>query len=767
MKYLLFDEAAISAYISDYTLQSIEFMQGKRFVQHLCGNLASEVFQSVAVEYTKDGVLFVGHTGNPSVKGRRVFCIDLEACPILQEAANPSDLLTLVQKTFRLAMKIWNRQPFSMSERYHETKSILFPFPQPDHRRIVIERSNNILRLQKRGIDYPLLAYKYNNENPSHAEDFVEVRWLRKASEDYIAQYPQLQKFLGSDSYSQANRQDVPTQWQQVVTRNHDIRDDFIFWEYERQYESLTDSQKSVVDYTSTSSPLRVEGAAGTGKTISMIMRAYKLLNQYREINQPFHIVFFAHSKSTSARNKELFEFYTNGSDYLSESSDQSIKFITLLEFCRDFANISSTTLIDHDAAEAKNYQLQLIAEVVQNAVASNRIKTFRSLLSPKMQDVFNCEKTNPNVLYSMLQHEFSVQIKGRTNCTIDEYYDIEAIENGLPCTNKRDKELIFSLFMDYQGMLQSVGCFDVDDVTIEALSRLNAPIWRRRRVDEGYDYIIVDEMHLFNINEQSVFHYLTKDISNKDIPICFALDYGQAIGDRGNTHQDYIETSFGNEVVGKKLHTLFRNTPPIADFCVSLAAAGTLMFGQGFSNPYDGVQNGFTGDEEIKSYVPELHLYHNDEEMISQLKQHIGEIMKNLQCKASDIAIVSFDDKFLSDDWVTIMENATKQHFNVLDVTDTRNKDFLSLATPYAINGLEFQAVILLGVDEGRVPQTAGTSDISQHFIRYSAYNLLYLSASRAKYFLRILGSKLNGISTCLEHSIQIGCLKVIDHSV
>ena len=83
--------------------------------------------------------------------------------------------------------------------------------------------------------------------------------------------------------------------------------------------------------------------------------------------------------------------------------------------------------------------------------------------------------------------------------------------------------------------MLQSQGTFDVDDVTIEAISHLNAPFWRRKRQNDGYDYIMVDEMHLFNLNEQSVFHFLSKDISSKEIPICFALDYSQAIGDRGN----------------------------------------------------------------------------------------------------------------------------------------------------------------------------------------------------------------------------------------
>lgn len=43
-----------------------------------------------------------------------------------------------------------------------------------------------------------------------------------------------------------------------------------------------------------------------------------------------------------------------------------------------------------------------------------------------------------------------------------------------------------------------------------------------------------------------------------------------------------------------------------------------------------------------------------------------------------------------------------------------------------------------------------------------HAAYNLLYLTSSRAKYRLLILGSSLNGISSCLEHSIESKYLDV-----
>ena len=125
------------------------------------------------------------------------------------------------------------------------------------------------------------------------------------------------------------------------------------------------------------------------------------------------------------------------------------------------------------------------------------------------------------------------------------------------------------------------------------------------------------------------------------------------------------------------------------------------------------------------------------------------------------DIAIITFDEKWLSEEGVALLEQKTGRRFNVLDKAEEHDPTKITLSSPYSINGLEFQGVILICVDEGRVPQTFGTSDISKHFITYSAYNMLYLAISRARYMVTIMGSKLNGISSCLDHSIDAGYLE------
>ncbi len=686
---------------------------------------------------------------------KKIFCIDLTTCNILSEKNNPSDLLTIIQKILRTALKIWNNQPFSSSERVNKSLSIVFPFALHDRRRVVIARSDLVPRLNKRGIKFPLLAYKYNAEEPTSREDNINTDVLKKAGETYLEIMPNL--ISKAKEHKFEDNQEINHTLCQISSDNLIGRDDFIYWSYEQQYSKLTNSQKRVVDYKDISSPLRIEGAAGTGKTLSLIMRAYKILNDCKKKNKPIKIAFFSHSNSTHKRNLELFSIYENSNKFLDGNAIQSIQFITLLDYCCNFSNISPTLLTDRDALDAKNYELMIIESILTNSENIKKIRTYFPLLSDKMKalfaDVINEKNDNIPVICQMLHHEFGVQIKGRTDCTIDKYLDIPSIKNGLPCSGKKDKELVFTFFNIYQDTLREYGSYDVNDVTLETLSRLNGPIWRRERVTQGFDYIFVDEMHLFNVNEQSTFHYLTKS-SAKEIPMCFALDYNQAIGDYGDKHNDYIEASLIN-VEKQEYNTVFRNSPQIADFCASIAASGTLMFQTDFNNPYSKARSNFTSNEENMCTPPTLIMVNNDDDMINELSDQIDNVNKSLKCKPNEIAIISFDSNLLNNEGIERLNKITGKKFALIN-SRTKEKASYILASPYDINGLEFSAVILLGVDEGRVPQLVKTSDISQHFIKYSAYNLLYLTASRAKYQLILLGAKTRGVSSCLEHSIS-----------
>ena len=138
MKYLLFETSAIEAIINNTSLQSVDFSAGERFVDILYGEQAPDSFESIHIEYApkEEGVLFVGNRHE-----KQFLLIDLCQCKLLEiEKKSKANVILVLQKLFRTAIRIWERQPFTSSERINGTKSIIFPFPYTDHRRIVVER---------------------------------------------------------------------------------------------------------------------------------------------------------------------------------------------------------------------------------------------------------------------------------------------------------------------------------------------------------------------------------------------------------------------------------------------------------------------------------------------------------------------------------------------------------------------------------------------------------------------------------------------------
>ena len=751
MKYILFEQSAIDILIGMSEFQSIEFPMGKALIDYIVSDDADFNNSLVFAEKNDTGIIFSGKSAT-----NNIIVFDLVQSALLEQVTDEASLLLIIQKTLRTAIKIWNRYPFSSSERVNRTKSIVFPFVFSDKRRVVIERSTKCDRLIKRGIDHALLVYNYTDKDP-HKDEEPSNEVLRIAGETYLKIRSNIINSFSSTliESSSSEKPLLYANTEQLLSSG-----DFMYLDYSKRIEKLTTTQRNVVENTNIVSPIRIEGPAGTGKTASMILRAFYILEMMRSKNEPYRIIFLSHSESTNIENKNAFSYISKSEKYLDGTHSQHICFTTLLNYCIDMIKITDSQVIDRDALDAKKMQRVFIEEALDKVLLEKH-KTYRALLSDNLNSLLDEHKTPKGVLLSMLQHEFSVQIKGRTDGTIEEYYKIDSIKNALVLSSKKDKEFIFEIFKEYQNMLSNAAVYDLDDITVAALSMLNAPIWRRERKDQGYDYIFVDEMHLFNINEQYCFHYFTKSPEQKEIPICFALDYSQAIGDRGNIEQDLIEKQFAH-AEENNYNTVFRSSQQITDFCAAISAAGALMFQSDYRNPYTTAVSGFTEREEKMCKPPELYSYDNDVEMINSLKGHIANCQNDFKCKSSDIAIISFEDSLFDNDKLSELEKNMNKKIRLIksrydsSTAIERNENDILLFDPNSVNGLEFKCVILVGVDEGRVPQSIGVSDISENYLKFAAFNQLYLVASRAKYRLILTENKLHGHSSCLKYALE-----------
>lgn len=749
MKYLLFERSAVETIINNIALQSLEFPLSKVFIECIREGKTDLEMERVAYKIDKDGIVFCGKSAT------KIFLLfDLEKCKLLEKATD-AELLVVLQKTFRFAVRFWNRQAFTNCERIFKDKTVIFPFPfsAGSTYRIVLERNPYEKRLNTRGINNSLLAYKYGKEGvASGIEENPDLGIFRKGGEKYISYIQELKLKANKDLDSKNTVNEKTEAVHVFYSQNIVSHAEFKFMNFEKQIGSLTDSQKKIVNCEDVSSPIRIEGPAGTGKTAALVLRAIKLLRDAEEKGKNIRISFFTHSKSTENAVRQLV-FSLAKETWLQTNSNQRLEIMTLQDYCIKYIKIQDTQIIDLDASEAKQYQLLLIQDAYSK-VNGKIFNTFKYLMSDDVISFF--EKEEENKIIIMLQYEFSIRIKGIAEGELERYKKLEPLTNGIPVKTDIDKEFIFRIYTEYQESLEAQSVYDTDDIILEALARLNAPLWRRARVKDGVDYLIVDEMHLFNLNEQHVFHFLTKDADQKKIPICFALDYGQVIGERGSINNNYIEQNLSvGEALCQEFATVFRSSQQIAELCASITASGALMF-DAFVNPYKYCESSFTAKEEELCEVPKLIMYENDEEMKDSLEGHIKALINKFKCSANEIALVFFDEEMLNTHYT---QNVGKYSVNYINgrhgsILDEKNSRIVCTLPEY-VNGLEFKCVILIGVDEGRVPQN-GIYDISSNFLKYSALNKLYLSCSRAQYSVTILGTKSRGESSCLQHSLS-----------
>ena len=120
-------------------------------------------------------------------------------------------------------------------------------------------------------------------------------------------------------------------------------------------------------------------------------------------------MIFFTHSTSTCMRNRELFSFWDKESYFQNNNCEQSIQFITLLDYCCEISKYEKDELIEKDASDAKSYGLMLIENVLEDKSIHNIINTYMPLVSPKMQEIFDKQTTNTQTLCRILQHEFGI----------------------------------------------------------------------------------------------------------------------------------------------------------------------------------------------------------------------------------------------------------------------------------------------------------------------------------------------------------------------
>lgn len=765
MNFIYFDEGACSELTSERVFQSPEFELGRRLIGVVRGTINQALLTHSCVALAAFEGIFVLTPKNVT---QNYIVVDLEeACDLL--LLDDSGLILTLQKTFRFAMKFWGGLKPSPNERIlSHNKAIIFPYPfgMKTELRATIDRNPDEKRRSKRETLKALLLYKFSDNEGGGVTEIPRLTNFRKAcekrSEVYILAGKQINDSAtsgrtGSNSLLVTELRDSNTP--RIVEAG-----------LEGWSKVLTSSQLAFVDSPLTV-PHRIEGPAGTGKTLCLVLKALKTITKAAASGDPHRALFIAHSEPTRRTIENL--LVMNGGEEFMETSlelptkPQSIKVTTLQELCANLLKreISESELVDRDAYESKLVQRLYAIEGVENALR-DEYASHEPFLSGPFKKFLSA--TEHWAIAEMLQHEISVQIKGRADQDLSKYKKLDQLKIGLPVENDGDKTFAYLMYQKYQDELEASAQFDTDDVVLSATSQINTPIWRRRRAREGFNSIFIDETHLFNVNELSVFHRLTK--SELHEPIAYSVDRSQALGDRGWTDLSFEAAFDPTGTLGHtdptRIRSVFRCSPEIVDLAFSVTSSGATLF-TNFHNPLTASVSAFTAEEERKSRKPVYLDFPSDEAMLEAAFERADTLARDMGTQKADVAVIVFGDDLFARAQEFAKANRkpvenVKSRGDLEAVNRAKASGRFVMTAPEFVGGLEFSGVVLVGVDGGRVPPngTGLNFEPSQNFLNYAAHQRLYVAITRARFRVEILGNTARGISDILRSGVASGLI-------
>lgn len=751
---------ATKAIIQSRTLQSADF-ENSSFIIDIANGRNPSVQDNLLPIYcvVKNKGIYILHDQDKFLSERNSVTLDYKTLSF--DEIDDHMKITCIQKALRFCIKYWDNLSYSSSEMIplESTKGIIFPFPTKNGSsyKIVAELApfKNKSNKEKKFRGKHICFYKFDQTAGARRKDECEVGTLKKALDGLFD--VELFKRAHEQKLSQVESKNIGA----IDLGENELLNTTVLLGRDNPFELLSDKQLSFVN-ADWKYPARLHGPAGTGKTICLVLKALKVAKH----DQKLKVLFIVPSSSIKNTVEYFIKVTADSSGQFSNSIISQIKVRTIQQVCMELLgnDISETELLDEDSFEAKQTQLLYIMELVEEI--KKDLNKHKQLISTDLYNLFDTEDSL--ALSELLIHEFGVAIKGRCGSNKDEYIETKEFF-CIPTSHENDKYFLFKIFDNYQSKLDALGQFDPDDVAISAISKLDAPIWKRRRGNEAYDFIAVDELHLLNFNELSIIHYLTK--STNCAPISFAVDATQAIGDiawKNDSVLKYLNIDeYSNSEDKTDLTAVFRCSASITRLASMITSSGTSLF----TNFIDPLAHASGIQYDIQEYQPEYILFNESSSSIHQKAISLAnEAQSTLNCLKHKIVLIYFD-RLLFEEAKEEFNQCNKTVSCLLDRGDisvieaARNKNDYIVAMADYVGGLEFDAVILVGVDKGRLPrEERSVSSASRTFQNYTSHNRMYVAITRATKIVTVLGDSRRGISPMLSNAVNEHAITVID---
>ncbi|MER8479536.1 UvrD-helicase domain-containing protein [Mesorhizobium sp. M1163] len=473
------------------------------------------------------------------------------------------------------------------------------------------------------------------------------------------------------------------------------------------------------------SHPVRIIGPAGSGKTLLMQLIALRYLNEHRANGQPLKVAYIVHNAAMAATVLDRFKAL-GGEEYLT-GTDQELIVTTLGEYGRRRIELDEQMVIDRDAQKTKEFQFLQVRSALQK-VMNTRPQLFEE--SELLKQVWKEDELF--IAFAVLvTAEISAVIKGRgLTDERDRYINAEVpFSRFHRILNQTERAVVFDCFENYHAVVfEQYGMLDSDDIALSLAGRLKTPVWELKRRSEGYDLVLVDEAQLFNENERRVFPLLTSN-SAKHVPIALALDEAQEPFGLSAAGLGALGIS---DIENEKLPSNHRSTKEIISLAFFVIQRTTDLFGSEFPD-FTGTDDASVPSDHPLASPPVIVTRNEDQTFAKFLVKTVQKLRsKNVR----QIAVICHSETY----WKDILDSFTESKLPLHVITQRGEKivpdqPLVVLSRPSFVGGQEFDAVVLVGLEQGIMPPRVVNNPPLAAALEQQVLREIYLTVSRARF--------------------------------
>ena len=295
---------------------------------------------------------------------------------------------------------------------------------------------------------------------------------------------------------------------------------------YEEWEPHLTEPQREVLKHPIDSS-IRIIGPAGSGKTLALCMRAIQISRDPDVGAKGKRILIVTHSWAMAERIDGVLNVLNGG---VWATGITIFPLLSLLEFHAGHIGQQRTDVIRNDSSDGRSKSL----DIIKGILASSDKKSHTGISEWIANGLQAADESRSRLelvinLYDEIAGVLTaLGVSPDDPDSIRQYIDGEREDWMPPFSTVEDRGFVVAIYREFIQNLIDRSSITADQFVLDSIRVLETFTWRMRKETDGYDYIMVDELQLFDPQERSAIELLGR--SKKAVPFITAEDPSQGI---------------------------------------------------------------------------------------------------------------------------------------------------------------------------------------------------------------------------------------------